>query len=313
MESSPPVNEDEQARNIRSSWVYRCRLMAQKLGILIILPVFQDVAEVNQPVTLTSVFRWATHYRKFFRLSSDFRMGLAKISGDFLNMPIARTFELYELWVFLKLIRSGTRIFGLEGLDISSLIKDAPASGSVCIPASFINVKLASNLILFLKKTFHEYWLTDPLGKPGSFSRKMVPDISLSFEQGEREKTALVVLDAKYRIDKELSGALASLHTYRDAIVQEGVEGSGPTRVVKGAYIITPHIPEAEITTGRRPWQEYVVPGLLFHPAYRKDFRFGALTMRPGMSDCEVDLAFEQILVDVGVPVPRKMDSSTLH
>jgi hypothetical protein len=89
------------------------------------------------------------------------------------------------------------------------------------------------------------------------------------------ERRRLIVLDAKYRIDASLNEALNSIHTYRDAPVQEAeigrVEG-----IVTAAYLLTPHVPE--LAADYRSTQ---LPGRLFHPHYRECFRFGAVTLRP--------------------------------
>jgi hypothetical protein len=46
---------------------------------------------------LSAVFRNDPAYRRFFRLWQEMNLGLAAIFGNFLNMPLARTFELYKL------------------------------------------------------------------------------------------------------------------------------------------------------------------------------------------------------------------------
>jgi len=49
--------------------------------------------------------------------------------------------------------------------------------------------------------------------------------------------------------------------------------------IVSAAYLLMPHIPQLEGDYPSTP-----LPGRLFHPEYRQSFRFGAVTLRPGMS-----------------------------
>ena len=88
----------------------------------------------------------------------------------------------------------------------------------------------------------------------------------------------LIVLDAKYRIEDGLHDALSSIHTYRDALVREGDNGK-VEGIVTAAYLLTPYIPELG-----GDYRSTELPGRLFHPRYRETFRFGAVTMRPGMT-----------------------------
>jgi hypothetical protein len=55
---------------------------------------------------LSAVFRNDPLYRAFYRLWQDIKLGIAAVFGNFLNLPLAPTFELYELWCFLRLVRA---------------------------------------------------------------------------------------------------------------------------------------------------------------------------------------------------------------
>lgn len=102
----------------------------------------------------------------------------------------------------------------------------------------------------------------------------------------------LIILDAKYRIEEGLNTALNSIHTYRDALVR-GVEGGAVDGIVSAAYLVTPHAPE--IHAGYR---DTLRPARLFHPKYRTSFRFGAVTMRPGITMAEVGEVLRAITAD---------------
>jgi len=79
---------------------------------------------------------------------------------------------------------------------------------------------------------------------------------------------------------------------YRDALVEDD-HGGQIRGIVRAAYLLSPHLPFLP-----DEWRDAGLPGRLFHPGYRAAFRFGALTLRPGMSDAEVDAALDALVVD---------------
>jgi PD-(D/E)XK nuclease superfamily len=120
----------------------------------------------------------------------------------------------------------------------------------------------------------------------------MVPDVVVTAPGQAGSEGRLIVLDAKYRISEGLNEAINSIHTYRDALVEE--VGSGKVEgFVTAAYLLTPHIPE--LAGDYRATQ---LPGRLFHPEYREAFRFGAVTLRPGMSAADLRQCLRTIVAD---------------
>jgi hypothetical protein len=65
--------------------------------------------------------------------------------------------------------------------------------------------------------------------------------------------------------------------------------------IVTAAYLLTPHMP---VTRGN--YRATPMPGRLFHPDYRRGFRFGAVTLKPGMSVEEIAEALRLIVADAG-------------
>jgi hypothetical protein len=105
----------------------------------------------------------------------------------------------------------------------------------------------------------------------------------------------LIVLDAKYRIDEGLNDALSSIHAYRDALVHEADSGT-IKGIVSAAYLLAPHIPQLHSNYRHTP-----LPGRLFHPEYRTSFRFGAVTLRPGMEAEQVTATLRAVVADASV------------
>jgi hypothetical protein len=151
----------------------------------------------------------------------------------------------------------------------------------------------AGNVLCF-QRQYREYWI-EPDGQ-GSFSRTMVPDVVLAGTGLGSPAQRVIVLDAKYRINDGLNDALNSIHTYRDALVREA--GGDTEGIVTAAYLLTPHVPDLAADFRATP-----VPGRLFHPQYREKFRFGAVTLRPGISLAELRDCLKTIVADAaGAP-----------
>src|SRR5205814_1826935 len=119
------------------------------------------------------------------------------------------------------------------------------------------------------------------------------PDVCLEFPSPGAGPKVLIVLDAKYRIEEQLNDAISSIHTYRDALVEAAGSEEKLTSIVVGAYLLTPHVND-----GISPWKESALPGRLFHPEYRRTFRFGAVTLKPGMTLEQVGASLSSIVND---------------
>jgi PD-(D/E)XK nuclease superfamily len=245
--------------------------------------------EAPARLLLSAVFRNDPAYRRFYRLWQDIDLGIA-IFGDFLKLPLKRTFELYELWCFLRLVRAGADEFGADGVDVRDLfIRDA--TGGVTLASGAVTVSVGGGWKLCFKKQYREFWI-EPDGR-GSYSRTMVPDVVAAHEPVTNQAAArLIVLDAKYRIDEGLNDALSSIHAYSDALVHEADSGT-IKGIVSAAYLLAPHIPQLHSN-----YRDTPLPGRLFHPEYRTSFRFGAVTLKPGMSGGDIAAALRAIVAD---------------
>jgi predicted component of viral defense system (DUF524 family) len=174
-----------------------------------------ELAEVPARRLLSPLFRNDAVYRRFYRLWQDIDLGIASIFGDFLKLPLARTFELYELWCFLRLVRAAAEEFGPEGIHVQNLFISDAARG-ITLASGAVTVSMGGGWKLCFKKQYREFWI-EPDGR-GSFSRTMIPDIAVAVEPATADGSArLIVLDTKYRIDQGLNEALSSIHAYRDA------------------------------------------------------------------------------------------------
>lgn len=280
---------DPEMMTISGNWAVRARHIARALNDAVRSGFMTEVSDDPAPLQMSSLFRNDPVYHRFYRLWQDMNLGLAAVFGDFLQMPLARTYELYELWCFLRLLRAAVQEYGPTGVDLGGLFTADPA-GAVTISTGAVVVPVGPDKVMCFQRQYHEYWI-EPSGQ-GSFSRTMVPDVVLAGTGLYGPERQVIILDAKYRIDDGLNDALNSIHTYRDALVQEasdeGIEG-----IVTAAYLLTPHVPALGCDFKTTP-----VPGRLFHPQYREKFRFGAITLRPGMDSEELRDSLKMIVAD---------------
>jgi len=282
-------SSDAEMRGTAGNWAIRTRHIARRLHSAARSGFMNDVGHGAATLNMSALFRNDPVYHRFYRLWQDMNLGLAALSGDFLQMPLSRTYELYELWCFLRLLRAAAQEYAPESMDLSTLfLKDA--SGGITIAAGAISVPVGPGKMLCFQRQYREYWV-EPDGQ-GSFSRTMVPDLVLTGTGFGSPASQLIVLDAKYRIDDGLNDALNSIHMYRDALMQEA-SGGQPEGIVTAAYLLTPHVPLLGAD-----FQSTPVPGRLFHPLYRDKFRFGAVTLRPGMNAEDLRACLRAIISD---------------
>ena len=260
-------------------------MLARRIGVLTMSELFRDAPPVPATLTLSALFRNDPHYRRFYRIWQDLSLGIASVFGDFLNLPLARTFELYELWCFLRLVRAATEEWGSETLAVGELFTMS-GDGALTIASGAATVGVGDGWRLCFQKRYREFW-NEADGR-GSYTRTMTPDM-VAYQEVGGAPGRLIVLDAKYRINEGLNDALSSAHTYRDALVSEGVDGI--SSVVRAAYLVSPQPPQF-----RENYRDTPMPGRLFHPQYRSDFRFGAVTLRPGMTATELRHALTTIV-----------------
>lgn len=283
------ARDDPEIVTTAGSWAVRARHISRRLNDAARAGFMADVGDGQPLLRMSSLFRNDPLYQRFYRLWQEMNLGLAAVFGDFLNIPLARTYELYELWCFMRLLRATVEEYGSTGIDLSSLFT-GDAAGGVTISAGAVVVPISGGRALCFQRRYREYWI-EPEGQ-GSFSRDMVPDIVFANTVAGTPDRSVIVLDAKYRINAGLNEALNSIHTYRDALVQESETGR-TEGIVTSAYLLTPHVPVLGAD-----FKDSLIPGRLFHPQYREKFHFGAVTLRPGMSAADLRACLRTIVAD---------------
>lgn len=230
-----------------------------------------NVLDVSEGIQSSPLFRRDPKYRRFYKVWREMNLGIAGIFGEFLQMPLSRTFDLYELWCFLRVLRALCDQTTSPPPNLSALFTES--DNRITIATGSVSVSVRPGVSLSFQRCYPEYWNSQD--GIGSLSRPMIPDIVLKLGTiKDGEKT--IIFDAKYRIDSGVSESMASLHMYRDALVQRNDLGQ-TNRFVDGAFILCP--------TDSRPLAQRNPQGRtehFFESSYRRTHKLGAVSVRPG-------------------------------
>ncbi|MSS71088.1 MAG: DUF2357 domain-containing protein [Candidatus Latescibacteria bacterium] len=179
-------------------------------------------------------------YLRVLRIHRDLSRGLGDLRGRPFEVSFRDTPELYEYWVYLKLVEIFLSLgfVPLEPLSFLRLSEDA-LQISLGHGLDFA-VRLASpeglRATLFYNRTY-------TTRSRASLTHDMRPDVVCEVEKGDR-KTAWV-FDAKYRRARDAGcwgptqEDIDQMHTYRDGIGRLREDGRFE-RLMDGAYVLFP-------------------------------------------------------------------------
>jgi hypothetical protein len=269
------------------------------------LSLFDGVQPTRGPVTPSLLYRMVPSYKAFHRCYRDFMAGLAEIVGEFLRLPLRKTYDLYELWCFLRLARAAASRGG--SVDAwKKVFAEVSAHGGLVRHLETRALDFGEFRLIY-QPLYREIWRS---GGPriGSFSRQMQPDISISPSAMDKDRP-LIVLDAKYRVEAGLNAAVSSIHMYRDALVERigSQEDMANRRAVVAAFLLTPQMPGVD----NKHWRETDTPQVFFRESYRESFRFGVITVRPGLTVDGARLLLDHLVALAAAAEPASASAST--
>lgn len=175
-------------------------------------------------------------YARFHRIARRFCVPMFRLESatDEPGAAVRPSFSLYELWCLFALRRLlGDALPGWQwkAIDLGKLLTlTGPGSG-----AGFVAQRDDQRLRIAFNPRFPSWYCRD--GGPHSLSGERRPDFVVTLDNGPLGNR-WVVLDAKYRAGREnLASALASVHLYRDALVDPARGGrcAGAMLLVPGA------------------------------------------------------------------------------
>jgi hypothetical protein len=167
------------------------------------------------------------------------------------------------LWCFLRLAHAAALYSDREAAWKEAFV-EREIHGGLVLRLEEKPFQFGSFTLVF-QPIYKEVWRTDG-PRVGSFVPRPV-----------------VILDAKYRVEQGLNDAISSIHTYRDALVEQlGTSAElEHRRTVEAAFLLTPQSP---VASNEDSWRDSNPPAVFFRDGYRDAFRFGAVTMRPGIT-----------------------------
>lgn len=276
----------------------QCRKMAGQISSLLDLTVFNSLSPHHGRWQHSHLYQRVEPYRSLYRIYRDVNSGISGVGGNFASVPLRETFRLYETWVALRLTRAAALLD--PGLNAMNMFEDSKEANQLTLSLQATSAQFSGNTLRF-KPVFSEVWLT-PDGT-GSYSRRMIPDIILEVLDEDKLYRNLVVLDAKYRVESELNDAISSIHTYKDALIQEDpvTEGSDKRIVVSG-FVVVPAPPDG--LQGASDWRTEKMPIVLFRQGYQDRFKLGAMVLTPGVDVGDIAASLQEVIFANQLPRP---------
>ncbi|MEE6453120.1 DUF2357 domain-containing protein [Gottfriedia acidiceleris] len=211
------------------------------------------VKPINGSIKVTQVFRKHPQYRMFYQwFNKFFKFGNLKWDVQ-QNIPLKSTYELYEIWAYLQLVKFLREEDMIDNL--SNLFRFETNGFFLNLAQNRESEIMLKNGKLVYQKSIQ--WNTKPYY---SYTQKMIPDIFLEL------KEKVYIFDPKYRCEHNLGTALGEMHKYRDGILACETH----QKVVSEVYILTP------VTNGG------VKDKNLFSKNYHERYGMGAISMIPG-------------------------------
>lgn len=205
------------APGLTAVWAGRLQDWRRRVGALRRRDAFQGL-KPDAALRSTSVFRLQPDYSRLFRLMARIKSGLGAGAEATPLVPLERTFELYEIWCYIRLLLAAAELHPSSRQQVANLLKgmDSPnLLGTTLLSGKASTLLLAENLSLTYQRRFGP--TADPSGCR-TYLIDAVPDIVIARDDAAGRSAGIVILDPKYRGGASLLDGLRDLHVYRDAI-----------------------------------------------------------------------------------------------
>jgi hypothetical protein len=202
----------------------------------------------------TSVFRLHPDYAAAFAAMMRMRAGLGPAATALPDVPVDRTYRLYELWCYVGLLAAAAAVFPEARPHVADILRGCRtpgALGTVLAHGSAGAIRLEEDLVLTYQRR-----VTPEPGSDGARTPlvEAIPDVVLCRTDPRGRCTGMVVLDPKYRVGKSLNEGIQDVHAYRDAII--GADGA---RLVRAAIVMAPRPRGLPTVSGALP---LTMPGI---------------------------------------------------
>ena len=226
----------------------------------------------------TSVFRLHPDYAAAFTAMMRMRAGLGPAAAALPNVPVDRTYRLYEIWCYVGLLAATAAAFPRARPRVAEILRGCGAPGTlgtVLAQGSAGAIFLEEDLVLTYQRR-----VTPRPGSDGARTPlvEAIPDVVLSRTDPGGCCIGMAVLDPKYRAGRSLNEGIQDVHAYRDAIV--GADGE---RLVRAAVVMAPRPVGLPTVSGpfplKMPAVAIVRPG--HDPAVFEKLLIGAIASVP--------------------------------
>lgn len=198
-------------------WLDRIRGWSRRIDVLRRNPAFQGLRP-DPVLRSTSVFRMQPEYARLFTLMSRLRSGLGGVAQVVPALPLERTFALYEMWVYVRVLLAASQRFPASQDRVRHLLRGLASPqqlGASLSTGHASTLHLAPDVTLTYQRRFA---VTPDAEGCQTGLIEAVPDIVLSRTDAGGQCIGLIVLDPKYRGGASLLDGVRDLHAYRDAI-----------------------------------------------------------------------------------------------
>jgi hypothetical protein len=183
----------------------------------------------------TSVFRLHPDYAAAFAAMTRMRTGLGPAATALPNVPVDRTYRLYELWCYVGLLAAAAAAFPTARPRVADILRGCitpGALGTMLAQGHAGAIRLEEDLVLTYQHRISPTPLSDGARTP---LVEAIPDVVLSRTGPDGRCIGMAILDPKYRAGSSLNKGIQDVHAYRDAIV--GADGE---RLVRAAVVMAP-------------------------------------------------------------------------
>ncbi len=234
-------------------WAMRVGSWRNRLTRLSRRSMFDELAP-DPILRATSIFRMHPDYAAAFAAMVAIRAGLGPSVAALPDVPVDRTYKLYEIWCYVGLLAAVAEMFPQSRTRVSEILQGCSLPsvlGTTLAQGGSSNIQLAGDLVL----TYQRHIGCNP-DSEGAMTPlvEAVPDIALSRLSADGLCIGMVILDPKYRAGPSLNDGIRDLHAYRDAIVS-----SKGARLVRAAVVLAPRPMKLPTFAGAMPES---VPGI---------------------------------------------------
>ncbi len=270
---------NDQPVSVLQAWKHRLKRYQLRLRQVLKLSFFHELKPIHGEVRPTSVFLNHPEYGTVFRLIRYIKSGVDCNEGDATMLPIDRTYRLYEMWCYIRLVRALCEKSPEIATQLPELLREIPEEkgefGTKVLQGAGASLMIGKTARLIYQREYNPTSYNK--AGAGTVAISARPDFVLeTCTQDNKIIDNIFVIDPKYRVGPALYDAVRALHVYRDAII-----GDDGKRLVLSAIIISPYQSATTSDATGTNWERAALPEKMFFADFRDKYKLGAISARP--------------------------------